>query len=92
MTEHESQFVPVLPFDSDSSEFTRGFEVGNVWSILAHMPVPIGDSVSFQVHITNAEMMLRLGSVCNYRVSSNELDDEWMRIKFSNNEGGEAGV
>lgn len=76
----EGAFEPILAFDSDSAEFSRGFEAGRIWALLSVVPTTKLVEV---VHCRNAEMMLRMAEAMRYRVSSEEGDDVWMRVEFS---------
>jgi hypothetical protein len=64
----------VLPFDTDDPEFGRGFEVGQMWSSLPGQR-------SFVVHISNAEMVVRLAEYFGLTARSNELGD-LMEVTF----------
>lgn len=68
----------LMPFDTDSPEFIRGFECGHVWTKLRET-----DEREFTVHWTNAEMMLRCAESLGLEVQSEELDDAWCHVTFS---------
>lgn len=68
----------VLPFDTDDPEFVRGVEIGRLWENLKSTPEAF-DSV---VHLSNAEMVLRIAEAEDRTVQSEELDETWMRVKF----------
>ena len=67
-----------LPFDTDDPTFVRGVEIGRLWEILKHTP----EAFEQTVHVSNAEMMLRLGEATDRTVESEELDEIWMVVKF----------
>jgi hypothetical protein len=74
----EPTYTLVLPFDCDSPEFVRGFEVGTVWTGLAK------GIRHFIVHGTNAEMMLRIAEARHLSVRSESLGlSEFMDVYFS---------
>lgn len=76
----------LLPFDSDDPEFTRGFEVGHVYTVckLADEPVTV------TMHATNAEMAMRIGEATGRKVHSRELvggssedpSQDWIEVTF----------
>lgn len=68
----------LLPFDTDSVEFTRGFEAGYVWTKLRET-----DEREFTVHWSNAEMMLRIADALGLEVEAQELDEAWTDVTFT---------
>lgn len=68
----------LLPFDVDEPEFIRGFECGHVWTKLRET-----DELSFTVHWTNAEMMLRVAEALGLEVQAEPLDDAWTEVTFA---------
>lgn len=68
----------LLPFNTDSAEFTRGFECGHVWTKLRET-----DEREFTVHWTNAEMMLRVAEALGLEVEARELDEAWTEVVFT---------
>lgn len=67
-----------LAFDSNSEEFVRGVEVGRLWEMLQRE-----DELEEQVvHVSNAEMVLRLAEACGRTVRSDELDGHWIAVRF----------
>jgi hypothetical protein len=71
-------YALVLPFDTDNPEFIRGVEVGRLWENLKAEPGPYEATV----HLSNAEMVIRIAEAQNRTVESEELDDTWMNVKF----------
>jgi hypothetical protein len=69
----------VLPFDTDNSEFVRGFEAGRIWSLLCES----GDELELLAHGQNAEMFLRMAEATGRQVRSEELGGEWISVSFS---------
>lgn len=68
-----------LPFDTDNSEFVRGVEVGRVWEILKNTP----EEFEQTVHVSNAEMMIRMAEAKERTVRSTlHMDDIWMTVRF----------
>lgn len=68
---------PLLLFDSDNVEFTRGFECGRLWQIFQHY------DPEFEQHIhgSNAEMVLRMAEAEGRTVTAEPLDGTWMLLK-----------
>jgi hypothetical protein len=73
-------FGLALAFDTDTAEFARGVEVGRLWEKLSANP---DDEIVEVVHVTNAEMVIRLGESLNRIVESREHDDTWMSVRFA---------
>jgi hypothetical protein len=69
----------LLPFDCDSPEFARGFEVGRVWALLRADPT---EEIVEYAHAVNAEMMIRMGEVTGRRAWSEEIGDGWLVVTF----------
>lgn len=74
--EHDDTYGLILAFDSDDPEFTRGFELGQLWERLErdnylHQPL---------VHAANAEMFIRMAEAKGLPFSAEPVDDEWMSI------------
>ena len=69
----------LLSFDTDSAEFTRGFELGRLWALLRAEP---DAAVEEYAHASNAEMLLRLGEATKRHVSSDELGNDWLLVRF----------
>ncbi len=72
-------FALALAFDTDEPEFVRGFELGRLWEQLQADPER---DVNQLVHISNAEMVLRLAESCGRDVSGEERDGTWMMVRF----------
>ncbi len=71
-------FALALAFDTNTTEFVRGVEVGRVWEMLKQSDEVVEDCL----HNSNAEMLLRIGEATGRSVSSEELDDTWMWVTF----------
>lgn len=71
-------YACVLQFDTPGADFVRGVEVGRVWEALKHDPGPVEEIV----HASNAEMILRIAEATARSVSSEELDETWLRVTF----------
>lgn len=72
----------LLPFDTDSPEFTRGFEMGRVWTLLQSFDPDEEGSVTFELHAENTEMVLRIAEQLNLGAASKDLGDGWLRVTF----------
>lgn len=83
-----SAWVPVMRFDTDEGEFTRGFEAGRVYAQVGALlaeDVPPDEwcrMMPFTVHSSNVEMMLRIGERYGLNVTSVELGDDWLDVTF----------
>lgn len=73
------RYVQFIVFDSDDSEFARGFEAGRLWALLRERP---SEPVEEYAHAANAEMLLRLAEATGRTVQSTELDDGWLAVQF----------
>lgn len=73
-----SDYDLVLPFDTDNSEFARGVEIGRLWEIIK----ATHEAFEGTVHLSNAEMVLRMSEAQNRTVKSEEIDEIWMTVKF----------
>lgn len=70
----------LLPFDTDSPQFVRGFEIGRLWGLLRAAP---DEAVEEYAHTSSAEMLLRLGEATGRDVESEEIGDGWLIARFS---------
>jgi putative heme iron utilization protein len=68
-----------LPFDTDEPLFARGFEAGRLWTVLEAQPDAYLEQI---VHVTNTEMVMRMGEALGRPVRSEELDEVWMTVVF----------
>jgi hypothetical protein len=68
-----------LEFDTTTSDFVRGVEIGRLWEILKHSEGPVEEIV----HASNAEMILRVAEAAGRAVDSDELDDIWLMVRFA---------
>lgn len=71
-------YALLFPFDTDDPQFIRGVEVGRLWEIMKATPEAFEETV----HLTNAEMVLRIAEAQNRVVVSEEHDEIWMTVKF----------
>ncbi len=71
-------FTCLLAFDTDDPEFVRGVELGRLWERLRVDPDPLFELV----HISNAEMVLRVADALGRPVIGAEHDGTWMTVRF----------
>lgn len=76
-------FKLLVAFDTDTAEFSRGFEAGRVWALLRSTREP----VEAIVHAWNAEMMLRMAEATDRPVNSADLNDDWISVHFGEPRG-----
>jgi len=76
-------FTCVLAFDTLDPEFARGVELGRLLERLRADPEPL----SGLVHISNAEMVLRVADALGRPVVGEEYDGTWMIVRFAGAEG-----
>lgn len=69
----------VLRFDTDASEFARGFEAGRIWERIRDGDLDSLDGQLF--HATNAEMVLRMIESTEVTLLAEHVDDTWMVLK-----------
>jgi hypothetical protein len=68
----------VLSFDTDDSEFVRGFEAGRLWEQMRDVDV---DEFNQQIHATNSEMALRMCEKTGRRFAADIADDHcWLNL------------
>lgn len=68
----------VLPFDTDSIDFRRGFEVGTVRS---HLRLEHGDR-EFMVHDDCVEMLMRIGEEAGMPFVADLPCEGWVLVRF----------
>jgi hypothetical protein len=66
----------VLPFDTDDTEFVRGFEGGRLWEQLK-----TGEEIQQTIHATNAEMAIRMCEEMEREFSAGVLDETWVELR-----------
>ncbi len=71
-----ASFGLVLPFDTDDTEFVRGFEAGRLWEQLKSC-----DEVHQTIHATNAEMAIRMCEEMDREFSAEVLDETWVELR-----------
>jgi maleate cis-trans isomerase len=72
-----------LPFDTDNEEFVRGVEIGRLWEKLKNE-----DGIVIEtIHLSNAEMVIRIAEALERPVVSEEIDDTWMTVTFTHSGG-----
>ncbi len=84
MSDHEEAddaqaYGLLLAFDSDSEDFTRGFEIGQLWERLnrdgfLHQPL---------AHASNAEMFMRMAEAKGCKFTADPVNDEWLSITIA---------
>lgn len=71
-------FNLILPFDTDSEEFVRGFEAGRIWTLMDENPDKL---LGLIFHAANAEMIIRMVEVKGLSLKAHFTDDQvWMRF------------
>ncbi len=72
----DASFGLVLPFDTDDTEFVRGFEAGRLWEQLK-----TGESVEQTIHASNSEMAMRICEETGREFSAEVLDETWIELR-----------
>jgi hypothetical protein len=79
--EDNSGFELVLAFDSDSTEFSRGFELGAVWTMLKH---DCPEALPKVYRETNARMLQRIAHATGFVAwMSRSSTPGWIEVEFS---------
>jgi hypothetical protein len=74
-----SSFELVLPFDTDSEDFVRGFEAGRIWTLMTENPAMLPGLI---FHANNAEMVIRMIEKKGLPLKAQFTDDQiWMRLE-----------
>ena len=69
-------FEMVLPFDTDSEDFVRGFEAGRIWTLMEENPDKLTGLI---FHAVNVEMVMRMLEKKGLSLKAKFTDDErWM--------------
>lgn len=68
----------VVAFDRIGEDFARGVEVGMTQQRLRSEPLPL----SATMHVTNAEMAIRMAEAKGCPVRAEPLSDEWLAVYF----------
>jgi hypothetical protein len=76
--DEEDRYVLLLPFDSDHSEFIRGFEVGRMWADLTSH-----ERTEFTIHPSNLAMALRIGDALGMSVVSEDVSNDFVEVRFN---------
>jgi len=76
-THSDGGWAPRVAFDTDDTQFVRGFEAGDLWRQMECDPTAFDQ----HIHATNAEMVLRLAEASGRVVTAERLDDTWMMLK-----------
>jgi hypothetical protein len=71
-----------LAFDTNSSDFTRGVEVGRLWEQLKS-----DEPVVQEVHATNAEMLLRMAESTGRPLWAEDVSNTWLIAHFDAAQG-----
>lgn len=69
------EYALILPFDSDSVEFARGWECGEIWHTLRHLPAE-ANAYRRMVQATNLEMVLRMTERLGWEIAEIPYDGE----------------
>lgn len=69
----------ILAFDSDDSEFVRGFEAGRLYEQLKENE---DDRIEQTIHTENTEMAIRMAETFDRMFSAHVLDDNWVSVTF----------
>ena len=76
----EAKVNCLLPFDTDSTEFARGFEAGRLWALVQSDPDrPVEDVL---IHAANAEMAMRIGEASGRPFQAVDLGGAWLSISY----------
>jgi len=75
MSGSEHEFGLLLPFDTDSTEFRRGVEIGMLWTRLQYEPFVIAT-----LHSDNAEMVMRVAEARGLPFTAEEAGPDWVHI------------
>lgn len=83
MNEHDDELgpagyspKPILAFDTDDPEFTRGFEAGRLWEQVKADAAPFEQTI----HASNAEMAMRICEAQERDFRADILDEHWVEI------------
>lgn len=68
----------LLAFDRDGEDFRDGFEMGRMWALAQERD----EEFTEQVHICNAEMLLRIAEATHRPISWEETADGWADVTF----------
>ncbi len=79
MSEEHSGYDLLLAFDSDDSEFARGFEAGRLWERVKT------DMTNWDqmIHTSNAEMVMRMCEAEEREFRAEPVDDDWVNVYIS---------
>ncbi len=73
----ENGHALALAFDTSTSDFVRGVEVGRLWEQLKS-----DEPIAQEVHASNGEMLLRMAEATGRPLRADELDDTWLLVHF----------
>lgn len=72
-------WIGVLPFDTDSEDFVRGFEAGRIWVLMEENPDKLTGLI---FHATNSEMVMRMLETKGLNLKAKFTDDDtWMTFE-----------
>jgi hypothetical protein len=74
--EEAENFSLILAFDSDDPEFARGFEAGRLWEMVKSNHAPW----SQMIHVSNAEMVMRMCEAEEREFRAEDRNDEWVEV------------
>jgi len=68
----------LLAFDTDHPEFCRGFEAGRLWQRIRE------DHTTWDevIHVSNAEMLIRMCEAEGRKFRSEDVDDLWVKVEI----------
>lgn len=69
------QYACILEFDSDSTEFARGFEAGMLWGRMIHE-----GGIAQMIHASNAEMVIRMAEAYGRVFAGEPVGEDWVRV------------
>jgi hypothetical protein len=74
----DATFGLLLAFDDESKKFASGFECGRIWALLRENAM----AQDFDVHVENAEMMMRMAEATDRAFHAEEMKDGWVTVYF----------
>jgi hypothetical protein len=78
MTESSDEYRLVLAFDTDKPEFTRGFELGQLWERIER------DGCTAQlVHAENTEMVMRVAEASGLVFAAEDAGAGWLNVTLT---------
>lgn len=85
MSDDQGHYEIVLPFDTDSPEFARGFELGQIYERLS-CARQRGQPIELQrtIHSENVEMIMRIAGHFELDFTGEHIEgyDEWLHLRL----------